>query len=206
MVQFRYVSILASGNPKKAVFKAKREGDNGDLVVKFTYRYNAEAHQVLASEGHSPQLFYVGDTYSSALQYPNGLVNAPKMVVMEYLSGSTAAQLYDRTLAPSFVYDNVQAAIHILHQNGWVFGNLRRNNIMISRSGKRARLVDFDWCGRDGHDRYPAAINTTSIDWHEDVNRGTLMRKEHDQFMLKKLRLIKNLPIRSKSKPLLSVE
>lgn len=191
LVHFRYVSRLAAGNPEKAIFRAKKERDGGDIVVKFTYRYNAKAHQVLARQGLSPTLFYIGDTHSSALTSPNGLYGAPKMVIMEFLQGSSAEVMYYRAPPPSFVYEDVLAAISALHKEGFVFGDLRRPNIMVSRNTpsrntRRAKLVDFDWCGQDGHDRYPSAMNM-SIDWHEDVNRDAVMRKEHDLFMLKAL-------------------
>ena len=184
VVQFRYVSKLAVSNPEKAIFKAKGELDGRDMVVKFAHRYNEEAHRVLARQGFAPELFYVGDFDPSALG-PTELLGAPKMVVMEYLQGSSAEQMYYKAPVPSFVYDQVQAAIDALHKSGLVFGDLRRPNIMISK--ERAKLVDFDWCGRDGHDRYPAALNTT-LGWHADVGGGALMCKDHDLFMLEMLR------------------
>lgn len=171
VVRFRYISKLAASNPEKAIFKAKGERDGRDIVVKFAHRYNADAHRVLAREGLAPALFYVGDT-------------RPTMVVMEYLQGSSAEQMYYKAPPPPFVYKDVRAAIEALHKSGLVFGDLRRPNIMVSK--KKAKLVDFDWCGRDGHDRYPATLNTT-ICWHEGVDRGALMCKDHDLFMLKML-------------------
>ncbi len=183
VVRFHYISKLAPSNLEKAIFKAKDERDGRDIVVKFAHRYNAEAHRVVASEGLAPELFYIGDIYPSALG-PNALFAAPKMVVMEYLQGSSAEQMYYKAPPPSFVYRDVQAAIGALHKRGLVFGDLRRPNVMIYKN--RAKLVDFDWCGRDGQDRYPAALNTT-IGWHEGVDRGTPMLKVHDLFMLKKL-------------------
>jgi hypothetical protein len=169
-VRFYYISKLAARNPEKAIFKAK-ERDGRDIVVKFAHRYNADAHRVLAREGLAPALFYVGDTY-------------PTMVVMEYLQGSSAEQMYYKAPPPPFVYKDVQAAISALHRSGLVFGDLRRPNIMIWK--KKAKLVDFDWCGQDGQDRYPGTLNTT-ICWHEGVDRGVLMCKDHDLFMLKML-------------------
>ena len=128
VVRFRYVSKLAPCNPEKAIFKAKRERDNRDIVVKFTFQYNAEAHRVLAKEGFAPELFYIGDIlYPSALRE---LFGAIKMVVMEYLQGSSADQMY-KVLPLSSVYRDVQATISALHKRNLVFGDLQHPNIMV---------------------------------------------------------------------------
>jgi RIO-like serine/threonine protein kinase len=104
------------------------------------------------------------------------------MVVMEYLEGSTAEQMYYKASPPLSVCEDVQAAITTLHRKGLVFEDLRRPKVL----NKRAKLVDFDWCGRDGQDRYPTTLNT-DIDWHKDVGRGMLMCKEHNLLLLKTL-------------------
>src|SRR5438046_9227519 len=79
-----------------------------------------------------------------------------------------------------------KAAINALHEKGFVFGDLRWPNIMVLNG--RAKILDFDWCGNDGEDRYPATLNDLGdINWHQDVHRGSIMRKEHDCFMLEGL-------------------
>jgi hypothetical protein len=91
-IRFRYLSKLAGNSPEKAIFKAKREQDNRFLVVKFTPRYNADAHRALADKGLAPRLFHVGDVYQS-IPSSRGLYGAPHMVVMEHLPGSPAHEL-----------------------------------------------------------------------------------------------------------------
>jgi hypothetical protein len=52
-VKFTYRSRIDD----KLVFRASVDGNvEGDLCVKFTKRYSAEAHQFLAKLGHAPQL------------------------------------------------------------------------------------------------------------------------------------------------------
>jgi len=182
-IRFRYLSKLAGGDPEKAIFKAKREQDNQFIVVKFALRYNADAHQAVAAKGLAPKLFHAGDTYQS-IYSSRGLYGAPQMIVMEHLPGSTAHELFSDRFLPSYVFTDVQAAINTLHEKDIVFGDLRRTNIMVNK--KRAKIVDFDWCGRDGEDRYPLTLNDT-ITWHPDVKRGSVTQKEHGQFMLKAL-------------------
>lgn len=109
------------------------------------------------------------------------------MVVMEHLPGSPAHELFCKGPLPSSVFKDVQAAIDSLHEMDLVFGDLRRPNIVVLN--KRAKIVDFDWCGRDGEDRYPPNLNNSGeINWHPDVGRGSVMRKEHNHFMLDGLR------------------
>ena len=53
-------------------------------------------------------------------------------VVMEYLDGETVwkKKETDKTPLPLSLYNDVEAAIKILHQANIVFGNLRMGNIM----------------------------------------------------------------------------
>jgi RIO-like serine/threonine protein kinase len=181
-IRFRYLSKLAGNSPEKAIFKAKREQDNRFIVVKFTPRYNADAHRALADRGLAPRLFHIGDIYQS-ISSSRGLSGAPYMVVMEHVPGSPAHELFWKGPLPSSVFTDVLAAVNALHEKDIIFGDLRRTNIMVHK--KRAQIVDFDWCGRDGVDRYPHTLNDSDeITWHPDVKRGSVMRKEHDRFML----------------------
>jgi hypothetical protein len=129
-VRFRYLSKLEGHSPEKAVFKAKRERDHLPIVVKFAHRYNADAHRVLADKGLAPRLFYVGNAQRS-IPGSSGLFGAPQMVVMEYLSGSPAHELFWKGPLPSSVFKDVRTAIDALHERNVVFGDLRRPNIMV---------------------------------------------------------------------------
>ncbi len=62
------------------------------------------------------------------------------------------------------------------------------------RAPERVLLIDFDWCGVHEEHTYPVSLNdardmTNSINWHPDVKRGGRMMKEHDSFMLKRMKL-----------------
>jgi tRNA A-37 threonylcarbamoyl transferase component Bud32 len=110
-------------------------------------------------------------------------------VVIEFVDGVTAHNAYGHPIAlPDIIFSKVEKAIAILHENGFVFGDLRPPNIMVSEQG--AHLVNFDWCARDGVGMYPVSLNDVDRDirWHIDVKRGGVMEKEHDLFMLQKLR------------------
>jgi tRNA A-37 threonylcarbamoyl transferase component Bud32 len=79
------------------------------------------------------------------------------MVVMEYIRGKTAHEVLTasstprRTRSPRLpaaVLHDVKNAIDILHGVSLVFGDLRHPNVIIVDG--RAKLIDFDWCGKDG--------------------------------------------------------
>ena len=67
---------------------------------------------------------------------------------------------------PYRIYEDVERAIALLHSGDLVFGDLRMPNIMVvpggsgADDGPRGMLVDFDWVGAHGSDRYPASLDT----------------------------------------------
>ena len=77
-----------------------------------------------------------------------------------------------------------------MHEADMVFGDLRPPNIMCiptESGGMRAKLVDFDWVGVHGRDRYPATMNDQLEDWAPGMVRYGVMLKEHDLAMLERL-------------------
>lgn len=162
------------------------------MLVKFTTRYNPDAHRLLAAAGLAPHLYSCSYVYG-------GLY----MVVMEFISGEVMEYLVaekDKTV-PLSVFDDVKAAIEKLHEKDIVFGDLRPPNIMCSPKSEdvdpgsgvktkrlRAKLVDFDWASIDGEGRYTATLHDDEPEkWVNGVGRYEVMRKEHDLGMLEKL-------------------
>jgi len=144
---------------------------------------------VVAEVGLAPEIFYCS-TEDEKSEYMGGLV----MVVMEYVGGvKTVQERYGGKRLPGMVYREVKKAMEVLHGDGLVFGDWRGPNILVEENG-RVWLVDFDWCGEDGVGRYPVSLNDGRkgegrIKWHEGVERGGLMKKEHDLFRLECLKV-----------------
>ncbi|GES78916.1 hypothetical protein RCL_jg21804.t1 [Rhizophagus clarus] len=122
-----------------------------------------------------------------------------KMIVMEYINGTSLDQiLKDGTIdslshqARQAILDNVTAAIQLLHDNKFVFADLRPPNIMINETDQRAMLIDFDWCGIHDLERYPPSMNS-KLPWPTGADPGTVLRKEHDTYWLDLLRKSLNL-------------
>ncbi|KAH9930695.1 uncharacterized protein B0H18DRAFT_1116814 [Fomitopsis serialis] len=173
-VELKYVARLAAQYSSKAVFLADaRVPDKAAfrVVVKFTEAYGKHAHKVAHEGGFAPKLHHCEKVNSVGMW----------VVVMDFVaSGSDSVRL-------SSVAESLRNAVKTLHDKGFVFGDLREPNILVTKEGK-VQLIDFDWCGRVEEARYPYDIAMTGDHgWHADVQPGGLIAKEHDAHMFERL-------------------
>ncbi|GBC01176.1 hypothetical protein RclHR1_00410003 [Rhizophagus clarus] len=185
MTSFTYISELLD-DYTRTIWKAKTD-DGHMIVVKFVSRYNALAHKLCENGGYAPKLLHCSD--NNEIRF-----GRLKMIVMEYINGTSLDQiLKDGTIdslshqARQAILDNVTAAIQLLHDNKFVFADLRPPNIMINETDQRAMLIDFDWCGIHDLERYPPSMNS-KLPWPTGADPGTVLRKEHDTYWLDLLR------------------
>lgn len=146
-------------------------GDQG-VIVKFTPRYNAEAHFLLAKAGLALTLHLcervIGDLY---------------MVVMDHVDEKSIWQLQmDEAPDPAIILEKVEKALNLLHEQDIVLGDLQGPNILVA-SMDRVFLVDFDWAGKDGKARYPPTLNPNNT-WTEEVVPYGIMHKARDLWPL----------------------
>lgn len=185
-LDFQYLGRLMPENRRQAVFEAHTP--NGEkLVVKFIQRYNAAAHQLLASHGLAP-----------TLRYAEPCSGGWMMVVMDFVMGKNAHSRFSNSRLPKDLVDRVRKALDLLHGEGFVFGDLRVGNIMVTQ-GQKSRdgiatdelgvmLVDFDWCVEAEVSRYPLTLNDTgTIEWPAGVERNSVMYPKHDLDLLEAL-------------------
>lgn len=159
-----------------SLFKAKL--DDEPVVVKFCHTYGEEAHTIVAAAGLAPRLRFVG-----------ALCGGGKMVVMDDANGEPASvALQSLKVLPSTVMDDLKSALHILHANDLVYGDLRLPNIIVRQEGSqwRASLIDFDWSGAAGAVCYPPNLNTPAF-WGIGAGPCLPILKEHDLGMLELL-------------------
>ena len=169
-------ALVDLGNATTSMYIATLGDTNEEVIVKFTARYNEVAHRLLAGADLAPKLHFcervIGDLY---------------MVVMDCVDGMSVWQLQqDNKPVPAVVLKDIDNALHILHAKDIIFGDLRDPNILYLASEECAMLVDFDWCGKDGEDRYSATLNPSNA-WPEDVSPYSIMRKAHDIWQLDRL-------------------
>ncbi len=116
------------------------------VFVKFTRRYGQDAHRTLAAEGLAPELLYCGTPYPN---YP--AVDGVKMVVSIFDGAGTHVRTCQ---AAADAREKVQHAVNVLHRNGFVHGDLRWRNVLVTEDGS-VSVLRFDWAGCTSEARYP---------------------------------------------------
>jgi len=154
-VQFIYEAL--ERGPRCVTFKAIREDSKDSIVVKFVRSYGKEAHKWMAERGMAPRLIAFEELGSGHDDF--------NMVVMDYVCGSTLYALYPPPgELPLDVRCSIERALEILADGGFVYGDLRRPNIMLADGhgpiDSLIRFVDFDWAGEEGPDLlYPCFLS-----------------------------------------------
>jgi RIO-like serine/threonine protein kinase len=109
----------------------------------------------------------------------------------------------DEDLPPT-VLEDIHNTLKKLHEEGLVFGDMRRPNIMLVKSQDRydkdedafvrgewhGQLIDFNWSGPVGKARYPPTLNTDGrITWEPGIKPAGLIEKQYDEDMLRKIEI-----------------
>jgi serine/threonine protein kinase len=219
-VHFKYTRILEE-DATCVAFQAKIsdpvEDDSPDIVVKFVTRYGTDVHKFLASEDHAPRLRYYGPLSGineeqspkslSSQQSPVLSLGPMQMVVMDYVT--------HRDVSSPDAVQQIEAVLYKLHYRGYVFGDLRAQNVLFDEDGK-VKFIDFDWSGRydmnvrdeslpadlqsriddekkhvksvDHYVCYPLNLSS-NIHWAPDARDLEPIRPGHDWFMFNKFLL-----------------
>jgi hypothetical protein len=151
------------------------------LVVKFVQRYGVEAHQALATAHLAPHLHYYGSIWP---EIPDA--TPWRMVVMEFLEGRMLSE--ESSYSPA-ICEAIRNAVKLLHEQGLVHGDLRAPNIIVmpTANGHAARIVDFDWAGKNGEVKYPHDVNLhAKLGWARGVRPLGLIEPKHDMHMIKR--------------------
>jgi serine/threonine protein kinase len=177
--------------PRRALFRGTLGTIN--VVVKFCETSCVEVHRLLADHGFAPTLHYFGSI-------SGGLY----MIMMDYVPGSNAHHFREdpATPLPNQSLEDIKDAVTLLHEHGFVFGDLRRPNIMVVKRRTatedqgtiRGMLVDFGWAGRDrreGEARYSPKFNT-SLTWVDGVRGGALITKRARATLDAKIIVVRN--------------
>ncbi|KAJ3874151.1 hypothetical protein F5051DRAFT_417540 [Lentinula edodes] len=141
-------------NRASVTFKATRT-DTKESV------YGHDVHQLMAAHGLAPKLLsfsLLGELYGNL-----------NLVAMEFIEGKTLHDAYDISQPlPDSVKYSVRKGLDLLNKEGFVFGDLRRPNVILADGDepaeKRIRFVDFDWAEKDGEMRYPFHISSVVSD------------------------------------------
>jgi len=157
---------------QQAIFEAFMESESGErhhVAVKFANSYCKAAHVLLAKNSFAPHLRYCEKVESVGMH----------VAIMDFVA------THDKE--PKDLAKKVREAVSILHKAGFVHGDLRKPNVLFTEEGE-IKIIDFDWCGKEGEVRYPLDINENgSIKWAGGVRCGGEIKRGHDQEMFEHL-------------------
>jgi hypothetical protein len=179
-VNFRYISRPFDD----ILFFLARAGGNV-LAIKYTRQYSLGAHKLLSVNGLAPKLH-------GFERIPGGW----NMVVMQYY-GETHQLLSELEPKNRESYRrSIDRGVLLLHESGFVHGDLRASNVLVSKNHQKALIIDFDAAGEADKVVYPPNLNTADIEWPEGVEDGVPITKAHDNYMFD--RLFTSEPTRSR--------
>ena len=173
-VSIRYTRQMKCG---EAAFVYEAQVCNDDspyfgtkVVLKFTQSYCATAHKLLA-----------GDELAPALHSVINLQGDWKLVVMEMIEGAmTLHQIRAlQTSQRSVIMQDVGKAINKLHEHGFVHGDIRVPNVLVTKEPLRAYIIDFDFTGMERIAIYPMNLDLGIFTWVE-FEEFPLILKKHD--------------------------
>ncbi|KAH7096176.1 hypothetical protein BKA62DRAFT_783489 [Auriculariales sp. MPI-PUGE-AT-0066] len=167
--------------PSRCLFRAtataRQDNTTISVIVKFTYRYCREAHDVVYAKGAAPRLLYCAWDETVA-----------QMVVMYEYIDATKVDHTRQQLSWDQSVSQLEDAVEAMHQKGFVHGDLRGPNILLD-GNNAPMIIDFDWAGRADslHTIYPGNICLdSSYKLHTDVCPGGRILPEHDDHLVKK--------------------
>lgn len=184
---FRYEQPLEHDS-SCVTFKATLLRTGSPIVVKFVRGYGVDAHKLMASINLAPKLIAhesLGEVYDNL-----------NLVVMDYIDGKTLHDIFGPQPhpLPMGVKTGVRRALNILKSHEYVFGDLRRANVMLVNEqpqsqpiDKRIRFIDFDWAGKEGQGlRYPFHLASV-VRTPSGASEYELITEEHQEKMFKVL-------------------
>ena len=164
------MSITYNGrlDERKLIFSATvNQPGFGECLVKFTGQYSEAAHNHLASHSLAPRIWKF---IRISADWTAVVMETSKYQVLFGLELSKDER--------KKVQGKVRDVVRILHEGGFVHGDIRDADLLIDRaslvSDVMVHLIDFDWAGRVGEAKYPMRINFTGVRRPERVRAGRL--------------------------------
>ncbi|KAI1793620.1 hypothetical protein LXA43DRAFT_884996 [Ganoderma leucocontextum] len=170
-----------SSDLSASLFRAELVENKVPVIVKFCNSYDANAHNALADGGFAPHLH-------GRRTFP--LTGGLTMVIMHTERTSdliSAKAKYQRLPKP--VKTEVMNALKVLHDAGYVHGDIRRENILVPRDHHGPiMLVGLGSAGRVEQARYPPDLVLDTLRCKlKGAQAGGKITRKHDIEMCKQL-------------------
>ena len=137
-------------------------------AIKFTESYSFELHRLLEENGFAPKLrshySLQSGFYCIIMDWISPVVPCEELVELEIsIKREIARQLFQ--------------ILDILKTNGFVIGDVRSPNILITRVDEAYKviIIDFDFSGKLGEAIYPVELNMREFPW---LDESVLMSEE----------------------------
>ena len=171
--RIRYSSQLM---PDKLIFFG--ESDGTKVCVKFATRYLRDIHIRCASIG-----------IALPLRGFEALAGGWFMVVMDRIDDVFEPLDTSESRLTNELHKLVLKKTTLLHQAGYVHGDLCDTNLMVRKDGQPGfMLVDFDWAGKIGEVCYPMNVNTDpALGRSPGAYDGEIIKADHDMDMLRNI-------------------
>ena len=163
----------------KLIFSATvNQPSSGECIIKFTSRYSEAAHNFLASCGLAPK---VRKCIRISVNWTAVVKDMSSYKVLHDMGLSRAEQ--------EKVSCKVTSIIQLLHDGGFVHGNIRDAKILINgpslkSNDVKVQLIGFDWAGCCGEAKYPVGMDCKTLRCLEGIEGGELITKKHDHEMV----------------------
>ncbi|KAF7305050.1 RdRP-domain-containing protein [Mycena kentingensis (nom. inval.)] len=168
-VQLCFQRALIAGDP--CVFVATWNGHFLVVKIHAKLRYGADAQRACAA--YAPELYYEGPLGG------DGVPDDYRIVVMQYVQGQRDIPRPYTSLEKACA-ESLNRFLHHLRREALVHGDLRPNNILF-REDDEICVVDWDWAGRVGVQRYPRRLNP-DVERRPGVEGMDLIQHEDDEY------------------------
>ena len=111
------------------------------------------------------------------------------MVVMDYIGDLFMSCNDTQPGLATGLQDLILEEMKLLHQAGYVHGDLHDTNLMVRQDGQLDfMVVDFDWAGKIDETYYPMNVNTgPNLWWPAGAHDGEIIKADHDIDIIKHL-------------------
>lgn len=170
-IYFHYIRRL---DESKLIFLVQLL-DGRKAVLKICESYSDSVHSFCYEQGFAPRLFGI-EISLDGLYY----------VLMEYSESMITWNSFTGNRPEAFI--EIQRGLNSLHAHGFVHGDFRPNNILVSTTiPHKIWFIDFDFSGKIEDATYPPFLNMIDIRWAEGVKYGMSLKPEHDLHWLRKM-------------------